>query len=39
MNYVAALWRRHVETGDSTTKIWNLLVLDEWLATHRDAWA
>jgi asparagine synthase (glutamine-hydrolysing) len=39
MRFVDQLWARHVASGDSATKVWNLLVLDEWLQTHLEAWS
>jgi asparagine synthase (glutamine-hydrolysing) len=39
MPFIEQLWNRHVASGDSTTKVWNLLVLDEWLQTHPEAWS
>jgi asparagine synthase (glutamine-hydrolysing) len=39
MPVIEQLWNRHVTSGDSTTKVWNLLVLDQWLQTHSEAWS
>jgi asparagine synthase (glutamine-hydrolysing) len=39
MRFIEQLWTRHVASGDSTAKVWNLLVLDEWLQTHPEAWS
>jgi asparagine synthase (glutamine-hydrolysing) len=37
MTYVAEIWQRHLSGQDSTTKLWNLLFLDEWMRSHEDA--
>jgi asparagine synthase (glutamine-hydrolysing) len=37
MSRVSTLWRRHVQQGDCTPKIWNLLFLEEWMRTHPEA--
>jgi asparagine synthase (glutamine-hydrolysing) len=39
MPFIERLWTRHVAAGDGTAKIWNLLVLEEWLRAHPDAWS
>jgi hypothetical protein len=37
MATVSAIWHRHLERRDGIAKLWNLLFLDEWLKTHREA--
>ena len=37
MGHVRAIWERHLAQRDGTAKLWNLLVLDEWLRGHEDA--
>jgi asparagine synthase (glutamine-hydrolysing) len=37
MAAVETIWRRHLERGDGTAKLWNLLFLDEWMKMHPDA--
>jgi asparagine synthase (glutamine-hydrolysing) len=37
MPVITALWQRHLARKDSAAKVWNLLILDEWLKTHEAA--
>jgi asparagine synthetase B (glutamine-hydrolysing) len=34
---VETLWQQHLATQGATAKIWNLLVLEEWMRQHPDA--